>query len=44
MTYTYQRENRPRFVWDKVRLQPLLAKAEFTRGVLIGRMQAIGFN
>ena len=44
MTYIYQRENWPHFVWDKADLQPLLAKAEFTRGILLGRMQAIGFK
>ena len=44
MTYIYQHEDWPHFVWDKARLQPLLAKAEFTRGMLLGRMQAIGFN
>lgn len=44
MTYIYQRESWPHFVWDKAHLQPLLAKAEFTRGVLLGRMLAIGFN
>lgn len=44
MTYIYQREEWPHFVWDKAYLQPLLAKAEFTRGLLLGRMQAIGFK
>ncbi|MBR6797255.1 MAG: Fic family protein [Opitutales bacterium] len=44
MTYIYQQEGWPNFTWDKAHLQPLLAKAEFTRGVLLGRMQAIGFN
>ncbi len=44
MTYIYQREDWPHFVWNKAHLQPLLAKAEFTRGLLLGRMQAIGFK
>lgn len=44
MTYIYQREDWPHFVWDRAYLQPLLEKAEFTRGMLLGRMQTIGFT
>ncbi len=42
--YIYQRKDWAKFRWDKQRLQEIISKVEFSRGLLLGRMESIGFK
>lgn len=42
--YIYQHDNWPQFTWDSRYLQEALNEVSFKRGMLIGRMNSIGFN
>ena len=42
--YIYQQKNWPNFTWDYSRLQNVLNDVSFARGVLLGRMNSIGFK
>ena len=44
VTYVYQLNEWPRFIWDDEKLSPLLASARHRQGRLIGRMEALGFR
>jgi Fic family protein len=42
--YIHQLPDWPRFRWDLVALSPLLADVRHRQGLLLGRMQALGFS
>jgi Fic family protein len=42
--YIHQRPDWPRFRWDLVALSPLLADVRHGQGLLLGRMQSLGFT
>lgn len=42
--YIYQHENCPHFIWDKTRVLTLLAQAKWAQGLLLGKMQNLGFE
>jgi len=42
--YIYQNKNWPKFVWDKISVLDLLAEVRFKQGLLLGRMENIGFT
>ena len=41
--YIYQSENWPHFVFDEVKILKILAEIKLRQGILIGRMQNLGF-
>lgn len=42
--YIYQHENWPYFIWDKTRVLTLLAQVKWAQGLLLGKMQNLGFE
>src|SRR5580765_3790574 len=44
MRYLYMNEDWPRFTWDAKRLVPYLSTARYKQGVLLGKMQALGYQ
>ena len=44
MKYIYQQPAWPDFFWDERAVAPLLAKVRHAQGLLLGRMQALGFE
>ena len=44
MTYIHQRPDWPNFLWDNARLLPLLADVRHRQGLLLGRMEGLGFR
>ncbi len=41
--YIYQNSNWPHFTWDKTKILDLLAKVKWSQGLLLGKMQHLGF-
>jgi len=41
--YIYQNENWPHFTWDEKKILTLLAQVKLAQGLLLGKMQNIGF-
>ena len=41
--YIYQNENWPHFIWDKPKVLARLAQVKLAQGLLLGKMQNIGF-
>ena len=41
--YIYQNENWPHFTWDETKILTLLAQVKLAQGLLLGKMQNIGF-
>lgn len=41
--YIYQNEHWPAFTWDKIKILDLLAKVKLSQGLLLGKMQNLGF-
>jgi len=44
MRYLYMNKDWPRFTWDTKRLVPYLSAARYKQGVLLGKMQALGYQ
>src|SRR5215470_17988932 len=44
MRYLYLEKNWPRFTWDAERLVPYLSAARYKQGLLLGRMQDLGYQ
>lgn len=42
--YIHERENWTNFVWDNVKLSPILASVRHLQGRLLGRMESLGFD
>lgn len=42
--YIYQHENWPHFIWDQTRVLTLLAQVKWAQGLLLGKMQNLGFE
>ncbi|MDR1683926.1 MAG: DUF4172 domain-containing protein, partial [Elusimicrobiota bacterium] len=42
--YIYQNKNWPHFTWDKTAILNLLAKVKLEQGLLLGKMQSLGFK
>lgn len=42
--YIHQRPNWPNFIWDPVPVTPALVKVRYKQGLLLGKMQALGFD
>lgn len=42
--YIYQNEKWPRFTWDNTKIFNILARVKLAQGLLLGKMQNIGFN
>jgi len=42
--YIWERPEWPNFRWDEARISPLLAAASHKQGLLLGRMQGLGFD
>ena len=42
--YLHERENWTNFVWDNVKLSPILASVRHLQGRLLGRMESLGFD
>lgn len=42
--YIYQNENWPHFIWDKTRVLTLIAQVKWAQGLLLGKMQNLGFE
>ncbi len=42
--YIYQNKNWPHFTWNETKILNLLAQVKLTQGLLLGKMQNIGFN
>lgn len=42
--YIYQNEKWPHFTWDKTKIFNLLAQVKLAQGLVLGKMQNIGFN
>lgn len=42
--YIYRHENWPHFIWDKTRVLTLLAQVKWAQGLLLGKMQNLGFE
>lgn len=43
-TYIYQKKNWPNFTWDSELLLPLLGKVRSLQGMLVGKMDGLGFD
>lgn len=41
--YIYQNENWPHFTWDQPKILARLAQIKLAQGLLLGKMQNIGF-
>jgi Fic family protein len=44
MPYLYKNEDWPRFTWDAERLVPHLSAARYKQGLLLGKMQELGYQ
>ncbi|MCW3789327.1 Fic family protein [Plebeiibacterium sediminum] len=42
--YIYQYDNWPNFTWDEQEIQVLLGKVRHLQGMILGRMEALGFS
>lgn len=42
--YIYQNENWPHFIWDQTRVLTLLTQVRWAQGLLLGKMQNLGFE
>jgi len=42
--YIHERKDWPKFTWDAAALNPLLAQVRHSQGLLLGRMEALGFS
>jgi len=42
--YIYQESEWPNFDWNREKILEILSKVKFTQGLLLGKMEAIGFN
>lgn len=42
--YIYEDKNFPHFTWDKTHILTILAKVKLEQGLLLGKMQNLGFN
>jgi len=44
MVWIYQRADWPAFVWDSAALTQKLADIRYRQGLLLGRMESLGFD